>query len=139
MTKRHLKFSRLLGTAVGAVMTSALAHSVGAAPSDPVALGKAEFLHSCAVCHGNDGQGGGPMATGLKKPPSNLTLLSKKNGGSFPFLRVMEAIDGRMQVFYHGPREMPVWGERYSREANPNVAQARILDLMLFLQTIQIK
>ena len=42
----------------------------------------------CAVCHGTDGKGGGPAASALKVPPTDLTQLSKKNGGKYPGLKV---------------------------------------------------
>src|SRR5713101_3052138 len=48
----------------------------------------------CAVCHGTDGKGGGPAATALKVPPTDLTLLSKNNGGKYPALKVTGAIHG---------------------------------------------
>jgi hypothetical protein len=35
----------------------------------------------------------------------------------FPFVRVFEMIDGRLDVAMHGSREMPVWGDRYKRDA----------------------
>jgi mono/diheme cytochrome c family protein len=106
---------------------------------DPVTAGQAEYRRSCAVCHGEDGYGDGLLASGLKKSPDNLTLLAKQNGGVFPFLKVIAVIDGRIEVLYHGRREMPLWGDRFSRRDNPTVAKARILDLTLYLESIQTK
>ena len=40
-------------------------------------------------------RGDGPMSRMLKTPPANLTQLARNNGGQFPFLRVLAAIDGR--------------------------------------------
>jgi mono/diheme cytochrome c family protein len=110
-----------------------------AAPKDPVAAGRTEYRRSCAVCHGEEGFGDGLLASGLRKQPSNLTLLVKQNGGVFPFLRVIQVIDGRIEVLFHGRREMPLWGDRFSRRDSPTVAKARILDLTLFLESIQVK
>lgn len=35
--------------------------------------GQAVFAANCATCHGQDGRGDGPAATGLEPPPSDLT------------------------------------------------------------------
>src|SRR5450759_462668 len=64
----------------------------------------------CAVCHGTDGKGGGPAASALKIPPTDLTLLSKNNGGKFPSRRVSSSIRNESAVPAHGSKEMPVWG-----------------------------
>ena len=46
----------------------------------------------------------------LRTPPSDLSLLTQKNGGVFPEATVSEYIDGVREVGAHGPRTMPVWG-----------------------------
>jgi mono/diheme cytochrome c family protein len=73
-------------------------------------VGKAEYLSSCAVCHGTDAKGKGSLAGQLKAAPADLTQLAKKNGGVFPLNAVYEKIDGRQDVKAHGPRDMPIWG-----------------------------
>jgi mono/diheme cytochrome c family protein len=114
--------------------------------SDP---GKSEFTSSCATCHGVDGEGKGPLSTQLKVRPEDLTVLAKKNNGIFPFEAIYEVIDGRKEVAAHGPRDMPIWGNRFG----PNVAQTflvpgfdpetmirmRILVIMDYLNRIQKK
>src|ERR1700746_3569630 len=84
--------------------------------SDP---GKSEFQSSSATYHGIDGEGKGPLSTQLKVLPADLTVLTKKNNGVFPFETVYEVIDGRKEVAAHGTRDMPIWGNRYG----PNIAQ----------------
>lgn len=79
-------------------------------------LGKAEYQNKCAVCHGPSGKGDGGVIDVLKTAPADLTVLSKKNGGVFPFDRVYGVIDGRELVKGHGSREMPIWGQDYSLE-----------------------
>jgi mono/diheme cytochrome c family protein len=59
---------------------------------------KDEFIQSCASCHGVKGRGDGPVAKSLAKAPADLTKLSQKNGGVFPFASLYDVIDGRSQV-----------------------------------------
>lgn len=108
---------------------------------DPQALksGKFEYQASCEVCHGAEGKGGGPMAEVLKVPPPNLSVLAKNNNGVFPFMRVIETIDGRFDTASHGGREMPVWGIRYREHQDPAAARGLILDLALYLESIQVR
>lgn len=108
--------------------------------------GHREFLISCAVCHGLTGDG--VMAKNLFTVyPSDLRTLAKKNGGQFPFVRVINVIDGRVEVLGHGEQMMPIWGERFMTEAlkdiNPynaeSVARSRLLTLTYYLQSIQVQ
>jgi hypothetical protein len=41
---------------------------------------------------------------------------------------VYDVIDGRIQVVVHGPREMPVWGERYKRELKSRTPRGEVSD-----------
>ncbi len=93
-----------------------LAGNAVAAGKEKIDLGKQEYMNKCAVCHGQSGKGDGGVADVLKVAPTDLTTLSKKNGGVFPFDRVMMVIDGRQMVKGHGERDMPIWGSDYSRE-----------------------
>jgi mono/diheme cytochrome c family protein len=100
---------------VTAVLTAGYA---GAAENKPkFDLGKYEYENSCAACHGVDAKGGGPVASTLKKAPSDLTTLAKRNNGVLPVDRLYAWIDGREVVAGHGARDMPVWGRRYSSES----------------------
>jgi mono/diheme cytochrome c family protein len=80
----------------------------------PPDIGKTEYLSSCAACHGADGKGTGPVADALKTKPADLTTITQVNNGVFPFGRVYDIIDGRLEVKSHGVRDMPIWGFRYS-------------------------
>lgn len=105
--------------------------------------GEIEYQNSCAVCHGVDGKGQGPMGRFLIVRPSDLTLLSKKNSGTFPFWQTYRAIDGRDAIRGHGTREMPLWGDRFRSQAGGNdtgsraQAAGRLLALVFYLQHIQ--
>jgi hypothetical protein len=57
------------------------------------------------------------MSDSLTKDPADLTILSKNNNGYFPFSEVYRIIDGTRSVSIHGSRDMPIWGDRYRKEA----------------------
>jgi mono/diheme cytochrome c family protein len=78
-------------------------------------IGKREYLNSCAICHGDSGKGDGLVAAFLNGPPSDLTVIRKNNMGVFPFDRIYAIIDGRTAIPAHGPRDMPVWGDRFKK------------------------
>ncbi|AWD23087.1 c-type cytochrome [Fuscovulum blasticum] len=56
--------------------------------------GAEDFAAFCSSCHGAGGKGDGPMAADLEHKPADLTGLSRRNGGTFPKLRVMAKIWG---------------------------------------------
>ncbi len=86
------------------------------AQEEEMSYGEAEYLNSCAACHGERGVGNGPLAPALVTRPADLTELSTKNGGEFPYYRVFAVIDGRYIVPGHGDRDMPVWGRQFVEE-----------------------
>ena len=111
---------------------------------DPPAAGSILYLRHCASCHGTDGKGDGPVASGLVRRPSDLTGLARRNGGRFDERAVMAAVDGRREVAEHGPREMPVWGAVFERvhsaRDEPWPAYIALLDvrsLVDYLHSIQ--
>ena len=105
-------------------------------------LGKRLFQAQCASCHGVSASGNGWLAQYLTHRPANLTLLARRNGGVFPADGVRAAIDGRADVLLHGPRDMPVWGERYENalkgSSNAAAAARRRIDALVdYLGSIQ--
>ena len=141
----------MLRGSVSAIITIA---SFGVASIDAhgISLGKFEYRNSCVQCHGASGKGDGWLGGFLNKPPSDLTILQKNNGGVFPVERVYKIIEGSEDVLVHGPREMPVWGNRFrARPQNDEdagfatdedvreYARTRILALIEHLSTIQSK
>jgi mono/diheme cytochrome c family protein len=106
---------KVLILAVGLILALVATQAFGEEQNAP--LGQLEYETNCAVCHGVDGAGGGPYVELLTPPVPDLTLLQKNNGGVFPFERVYEVIDGREEVKAHGPRDMPIWGDRYDKDA----------------------
>ena len=93
----------------------------------------------CATCHGKDGKGNGPMAASLRNTPSDLTRISARNGGTFPFLAVQKIISGEQEgPATHGTREMPVWGPLFSEVSwDQDLGRVRIYSLAVYLEKIQ--
>ena len=105
---------------------------------EKVAQGRALYLRYCASCHGLTGEGDGPVARSLTTPPANLRQLSDRYGNPLPKDQIARFIDGRADVKAHGPRDMPVWGERFYEETGSESAvKDRIAKLVAFLQSIQ--
>jgi mono/diheme cytochrome c family protein len=82
----------------------------GTAAQTSPASGAEMFKAYCASCHGEDAKGAGPAASALNKPLPDLTTIGKRNGGKFPFDRVMQIIRDNGKIPAHGSAEMPVWG-----------------------------
>lgn len=111
--------------------------------------GQAEYQARCSICHGRDAKGDGVFREALKVAPPDLTVLAKNNGGIFPAERISSIIDGRMEIASHGPRDMPIWGERYAVDAAkrfPDIPYAQethirasVLMLVEYLSRIQQK
>ncbi len=141
MKQRMRLLLMLAGAAVLALSSIALA--------EQDSIGMLEFQKQCAACHGMDGKGTGPFLEFLKQTPSDLTMLSKKNEGVFPYKQVYQWIEDPQRVRAHGTSEMPIWGDRYNSEVIEKYGpydtgigaakevQARILELVFFLATIQ--
>ena len=105
------------------------------------ASGKEMYTTYCAVCHGTDGKGGGPAASALKVPPTDLTLLGKNNGGKYPSMKVSATIHGESALPAHGSKEMPVWGSLFFNmsRGHEGEVQQRIANLTQYIETLQAK
>jgi mono/diheme cytochrome c family protein len=101
--------------------------------------GPALYSAYCAVCHGKDGRGGGPMATSLKATTPDLTSIALRSGGKYPLTRVQRIISGEEQVpAGHGTREMPVWGPVFSQVAwDQDLGRLRLYNLAKYIETLQ--
>ncbi len=112
---------------------------VPAKPTVSIA-GKDLFRQYCAVCHGTDGKGAGPAAAAMKTPPTDLTQISRKNGGKFPEDRILRMLRGEETVTAHGSQDMPVWGNIFNNTtSNPEMAQTRLHSLLQYLEDVQAK
>ena len=90
------------------------------------AAGEVIYFRYCAACHGRTLKGDGPVASGLVKKPIDLTGLSKKNNGVFPFDKVAAMIDGRQSTRMHGTPDMPVWGEIFALTSGTDAPSAEL-------------
>lgn len=96
----------------------------------------------CATCHGEKGQGDGPLAENLRFRPPDLGLLAARNGGRYPAEDVARIIDGRRPLDGHGGPDMPVWGDAFK---NPETGfddekvRQKIQSVVDYLKTLQEK
>jgi|SRR5450631_1375311 mono/diheme cytochrome c family protein len=145
----------LLGVMGAAVATSVLAAAAGAGRNDQSDVktitiqtqkvgpvnGKQMYESYCAQCHGMQGKGNGPFAAALKAQPSDLTALSKKNGGKFPAAHVVSVLQYGVKIPAHGSADMPIWGTFLGNinEVTPLERPLRISNLSRYLETMQAK
>ena len=63
----------------------------------------------------------------------------RRDLSKFPVQEIAQLIDGRREVKAHGPRTMPVWGERFTKEEDlsPEELRGKLADLIAYLMSIQ--
>ena len=103
--------------------------------------GKDVYGDHCAVCHGMDGRGNGPAVAALKASPGDLTLISRRNGGRFPVIRLQRMLSGEGdEIVAHGSREMPMWGQIFRLTSpHPDAGKAKVYNLVKHLESMQAK
>ncbi len=99
------------------------------------------FQYRCAMCHGVDGRGQGPDSVVLKHSTPDLTLISQRRGGKFPYQRVKDIIDGeKTGLLSRGNREMPIWGPIFHAvESDQDWGEVRLNAITRHLESIQQK
>ena len=98
------------------------------------------FATHCASCHGDDAEGGGPVAAIMTITVPNLRTLSMRNGGTFPTDAVAAYIDGREPRAAHGSRAMPIWGDVLQADNTADsetIVRSRIAALVAFIERLQ--
>jgi mono/diheme cytochrome c family protein len=112
-------------------------------PVKPTSAASGEEMYNayCAVCHGKDLKGGGPAASAMKVPPTDLTLLAKNNGGKYPSNKVASSIRGDADLPAHGSKDMPVWGSLFWHMSGGHQAevQQRVTNLNKYIEDKQAK
>ena len=134
--------NRMVIASIGVLIGAGLGMPVSA-QENPV--GAEAYRVACAVCHGADARGRGEFADVLSVKPPDLTTLSDKNEGVFPYLRVFQTIDGRASIRAHGTSAMPIWGDTLKREVGETagpfgselLVRAKILSIVDYLETLQ--
>ena len=111
------------------------------AHSTNAVAGQDLYREYCAVCHGSDAKGGGPAAAALKMAPSDLTTISRRNGGKYPEVKVLRSINGQgANIPAHGSADMPIWGQIFrSVSSDQNLSDMRVYNLVKYLEKIQVK
>jgi hypothetical protein len=104
--------------------------------------GETLYTQYCASCHGERGNGNGPVATALTVKPSDLRTITTRHSGEFPRELLGRIIAGDEVIAAHGTRLMPIWGERLQDDVlgtvnKSAVARGRIGFLVDYLETLQ--
>lgn len=106
-------------------------------------VGSELYKTHCAVCHGLEARGNGPLAPALLLQPPSLNDLMNRHG-TFPMERVVTRIDGRDPLVSHGS-PMPVYGPFFEGDdtalktssGQPILTSRPIADLITYLIEIQ--
>lgn len=142
MLKRNMLL--LAAVAIGFVVLSvAQQKEIKHVPVKPTSAASGPEMYNtyCAVCHGTDGRGTGPAAEALKVPPTDLTSLTRKNGGKYPADHVSAAIVGDLNLPAHGSKDMPVWGRLFWHMSGGHEAevQLRVANLNRHIESMQVQ
>ena len=134
----------LIGVVFGAAMlfasdstSNVTIHAKKTSPAD----GKAMYASYCTPCHGVDGKGHGKLSSSLKTLPTDLSMLSRNNGGVFPKQHVVGVLAHGASVSGHNKSGMPDWGTTLGNmDQNDKLSTTlRIHNLSAYLETLQAK
>lgn len=124
--------------ALGPALSIALALGAPALAADDT--GARLYFNHCAACHGDDGEGTGPVAASMRVTVPNLRSLAERNGGPFPVDTVRAYVDGRDMPAAHGDRLMPIWGDVFrgaDQNTDDRTVRRRIAAIVDFISTLQ--
>lgn len=132
---------RIVLFAGGLLLAAAPAVPQDALDRSAAGRGQTTYERYCKVCHGARAEGDGALAPDLVTRPSDLTRLVDPEDGSFPFQKVVEAIELSRRVRGHGSRDMPAWGDAFERTDGTGAATPRqaIEELTHYIWSIQKK
>lgn len=92
-----------------AMMSAGILAILAACTPAPEVVGRRIFNDNCTVCHGRDARGNGPISAEFDRPVPDLTLIARRNGGTFPRADVISTIDGYTRL-REGTTIMPGFG-----------------------------
>lgn len=137
-----MRGARILSVAVVAAGTALASRAADGPDAEAAKAGAVLFKVHCASCHGASGRGDGKAAPGLEYVPADLTRISQRNKGKFPFDRVVQIVDGREPMKGHGGTDMPAWGDVLLSERegyDKRKVSEQIRRLVQYLASIQEK
>ena len=136
-----LSILSMLLVSVGATVLRSQQKPASSRPDNgPAELsGKEMFKTYCATCHGEDARGHGPATAALKVAPPDLTLLAKRNHGTFPAGYVNDVIVHGISTPAHGSASMPIWGSVFVGLNDQRTVVVRVNRLSDYLETLQAK
>ena len=99
------------------------------------------YKRYCAVCHGNDLKGNGPISPEFKNPPADLTTLTQRHEGKFPDAYVKTVLRNGVEKPAHGNTEMPIWGATFAsiEGADAESVTLRRANLTNYINSMQAK
>ena len=102
--------------------------------------GEIYYKSYCAICHGENADGKGDMASILDTPPMDLTTIAKRRGGVFPEDEIARIIATAERTPGHSLGEMPAWWETLKKAENiddPEIVRQKIENIVAYLKTLQ--
>lgn len=95
------------------------------------------FERYCTSCHGASGVGDGELAANLDEPVPDLTRLSARYGGEFPWDAVLNSVAKGTPG--HDTPDMPAWTEVFDRTqgteaSSPEEAVERVTQYIRSIQ-----
>jgi mono/diheme cytochrome c family protein len=110
-------------------------------PPSYMPSGQKMYKQFCAACHGANAKGDGPAASTLKTRPSDLTTLTKRHEGKFPYDYVSTILRFGPGFSAHGSSDMPTWGPIFEiiDKSNEQAVRQRIKRLSDYLASLQEK
>jgi mono/diheme cytochrome c family protein len=108
---------------------------------DPAAAAKGQvtYVRYCVSCHGQTARGDGPLANDLRVPVPDLTTMAARNGGTYPYDRVLRIVEKGDLVRGHGTADMPAWGDAFKKTKGTEEAAvaAAIRNLAAYIGSVQ--